>query len=172
MALRKAFGHDTPFNRVSDAARSPLLCNGDFPGVRTIDSLLELRSLGTPRTMLKIVDKYNRAMQVLLSGDAMALRSALPASYPFWMLFLIAIYYRLEPKAMDDFIRGAGHISELMRNPRAVDPSKWRGGPMLEFCRFASNFSETVGLSMQLPQSQALMRLSTILRENTFTPDR
>lgn len=89
MALRQVLGTDTPYTKVSDLARD--LRGEDFPGIQNIDKLLALRSLLTPRTMLKIVYKFKRAMDVILSESAAGLRNQLPSSYPFWILFLIAM---------------------------------------------------------------------------------
>lgn len=166
MALRQVFGANTPYKKVSEIARD--LRGGDFPGIRSIDELLELRSLLAPRTMLKIVYKFKRAMNVILGESAAELRNQLPSSYPFWTLFLIAMYYRLDPDHLDEFIRGRGIIHDLMKNPGSVQSDKWGNWPLREFCQFADRFGASTGTSMQLPQAEHLFRLASVIRENSF----
>ena len=166
MALRQVYGRNTSYKRLSEAARA--LCGGDFPGIQSMNSALEIRSLLTPRTMLKIVYKFKQALDVILSDAAAEFRSQLPSAYPFWMLFLIAMYYRLDPDELDDFIRGRGSIFELMRKSQ-VESEDWGTGPKREFCQYAARFGETVGAGMQLPSPQILADLASIIRENTFT---
>ncbi len=166
MALRQVFGANTPYKRVSEIARN--LRGGDFPGVRSIDELLELRSLLVPRTMLKIVYKFKRAMDVLLTESTTELRNQLPSSYPFWTLLLIAMYYRLDPNHLDEFVRGRGIIHNLMKNPGSVPSDKWGNGPLREFCQYADRFGASTGASMQLPQTEHLFRLTSVIRENSF----
>lgn len=166
MALRQVFGANTPYKRVSEIARN--LCGGDFPGVRSIDELLELRSLLAPRTMLKIVYKFKRAMDVLLSESASELRNQLPSSYPFWTLLLISMYYRLDPDHLDEFVRDRGVIYKLMNNPGSVQSDEWGNWPLREFCQYADRVGASTGTSMQLPKTEHLFRLVSVIRENSF----
>lgn len=166
MALRQVFGANTSYKKLGEVACD--LRGGDFPGIRSIDELLELRSLLTPRTMLKIVYKFKRTMDVILGESAAELRNQLPSSYPFWTLFLIAMYYRLDPDHLDEFIRGRGIIHDLMKNPGSVQPDKWGNWPLREFCQFADRFGASTGESMQLPQAEHLFRLASVIRENSF----
>lgn len=166
MALRQVYGRNTPYKRLSDAARE--LCGGDFPGIRNMDAALEIRSLLTPRTMLKIVYKFKRTLDIILSEKGEEFHSQLPAAYPYWVLFLTAMYYRLAPDDLDDFIRGRGIIYDLMRKVE-VRPETWGTGPMREFCQYAARFGETVDSGMQLPQPEILARLASVIRENTLT---
>lgn len=166
MALRQVYGRNTSYKRLSDAARA--LCGGDFPGIQSMNSVLEIRSLLTPRTMLKIIYKFKQVLDVILSDATAEFRSQLPSAYPFWVLFLIAMYYRLDPDELDDFIRGRGNIFELMRKSQ-VKSEDWGTGPKREFCQYAARFGETVGAGMQIPSPQILVDLASIIRENTFT---
>jgi len=166
MALRQIFGANTPYRRLSEAARD--LCGGDFPGIRSIDELLSLRSLLVPRTMLKITYKFKRVIEVLLGESATRLRNELPASYPFWILFLIAMYYRLDPEHLDEFVQGRGVIHNLMNNPGSVRSEEWGTGPLREFCQYAARFGASTGTSMQLPTTEHLFSLVSVIRENTF----
>jgi hypothetical protein len=168
MALRQVY-RDTSHQRLSDAARE--LCGGDFPGVRNMDEILMLRSLLNPRTMLKIVYRFKRTLKVILSEGATEFRNRLPSSYPFWVLFLIAMYYRLDPDCLDEFVRGRGNIYELMKNPGSVNSDKWGTGPMREFCKYADNFGASAGTTIQLPNSETLTALVSVIRENAFSPE-
>jgi len=164
MALRQIFGINTPYRKVSDLARE--LCGNDFPGVRSIDELLRLRSLLAPRTMLKIVYRFKRAMEVISTIEV--LRNQLPASYPFWTLLLIAMYYRLDPDHLDEFVRGRGIIHDLIKSPGSIPSDKWGNWPLREFCQFADRFGASTGTSMQLLSPEHLFRLASVIRENSF----
>jgi hypothetical protein len=41
-------------------------------------------------------------------------------------------------------------------------------GPKREFCQYAQRLSQTAGSSMQVPATDALRKLTAILRENTL----
>jgi hypothetical protein len=138
-----------------------------------MEKLLRLRSLRIPRTMLKIVSKYRHTLEILLSGKApaTALRNDLGLPYPFWTLFLVAMYYRLDPSDVDDFVRGRGILHQLMANEQASD-YKWpekETSAEYEFCLFARAFGKLAGTSVPIPQSDKLQRLAAIIRENTLS---
>jgi hypothetical protein len=168
MALRQVFGPSTPYRRMSEAARD--LYGGDFPGFQGIDEVLSLRSLLIPRTMLKIAAKFRRAMDVLRSDSASQLQAELPASYPFWVLFLISMYYRLEPDHLDEFVRGRGIIYDLISHRSPVPSEKWGSWPLREFCQFADRFGASAGETMRPPKTEHLFKLVSVIRENSFTP--
>ena len=120
-----------------------------------MDRLLGLRSLRIPRTMLKIVSKYKRTLEILLGSEqpVTTFRNELGLSYPFWTLFLVAMYYRLDPDDMDDFVRGRGIIYELMNGHEGVPDDKWPTddtSPEYEFCFFAREFHRLAGTSMPI----------------------
>ena len=172
MALRQVCREDK-YERVSEYTRAQTKI-GDFPGVEYMDRLLKFRSLRIPRTMLKIVDRYRRILDLLRSSRpaAIALRNDLGGlSYPFWTLFLIAMYYRLDPHHMDDFVRGRGLLYGLMSGRDASDEEKWPGGeasPEYEFCHFAREFHELAGTSVPIPRPDNLQRLAALIREKTL----
>jgi hypothetical protein len=168
MALRSVYGRNCGYERLSDAAR--VLSGGDFPGVRSMDDVLNLRALGAPRTMLKIVYRFKRCLEAVLSPGAADLRKRLPAAYPYWMLLLIAMYYRFHPDMLDEFTRGRGAIYQLMSSPGSVVSEKWGDEPLREFCWYADRFGASAGSSMQLPPLQTLAWLATIVRECSFDP--
>lgn len=164
MAIRQVhYPHKVPYRRVSEMAQH--LRGGDFPGVQQIDQLLSLRSLLVPRTMLKIVNRFKRVMEFLKEHP---LANQLPESYPFWVLFLIAMYYRLNPDHLDDFVRGRGVIYELMKNPGSVQSDKWGTGPFREFCQYADRFGASARSSLQILRIDHLLVLTSIVRESTF----
>lgn len=169
MAIHRVF-ESSRFKRVSEVTANTI--GGDFPGVRFMDLLLSMRSLRIPRTMLKIVDKYRRALDVLQSHEATTLRNQLPDGYAFWVLFLTAMYFRLEPEVLGDFIEGRGMIFSLMSgNP--YDEEKFRDAhePLLEFYTYARDFGRSVGTSLQTPGPETLSKLATIVRETTLPAD-
>ncbi len=175
MALRHVYGENVQHDRLSEALQAPdFRYNlGHFAGVDRMDKLLNLRSLRTPRTMLKIVYKYKRTLDILVNNpDANDLKEKLGGGYPFWALFLIAMYYRLDPNDMADFIRGRGNIFKLMNDRETVEEKDWSedpASPMYEFCRFACDFNKTDNTRLTLPDTQHLQKLAAIIRENTFT---
>lgn len=166
MALKKVYGPTCPYGSVSALTTSADGVGTDFPGVGGIDDLLQLRGVRTPRTMMKIVAKYCRAMSLLHAPEAEHMRHRLPASYPFWLAYVVAIYYRLEPSRLDDFVRGRGPLYELMRNPKSVPAEMWGDGPMYEFCSFTYDFASRSRQSMQVPDPSILFALAQVLREN------
>jgi hypothetical protein len=163
MALRSIYGRDTQFQRVSDVARA--MCRGDFPGIGNIDILLRMRCVLIPRTMLKIVHKFTASLVVLNGPGAEDLKNRLPAGYAFWLLLLVAMYYRLDPAEVDGFVFGRGPIHSLMSR-REVDPQEWGSGPLREFCQYAESFGASGGTAMQVPPPDVLLPLSRIVREN------
>lgn len=155
MAIRQVhYPHKVPYRRVSEMAQQ--LRGGDCPGVQHIDQLLALRSLLVPRTMLKIVNRFKPVMEFLREHP---LANQLPESYPFWVLFLIAMYYRLNPDHRDDFVRGRGTIHELMKNPGSVQSDKCGTGPFREFCQYADRFGASAGSSLQILRVDYLLVL-------------
>lgn len=164
MAIRQVHHpHKVPYQKVSEMAQH--LRGGDFPGVQQIDQLLSLRSLLVPRTMLKIINRFKRIMEFLREHP---LTNQLPESYPFWVLFLIAMYYRLNPDHLDEFVRGRGVIYDLMKNPGSVQSDKWGTGPLREFCQYADRFGATAGAGLQTLREDHLRVLTSIVRESTF----
>lgn len=166
MAIRQVF-RSASVSRVSEVTSDWI--GGDFPGVRFMDLLLGMRSLRIPRTMLKIVEKYFRALDVLLSDAATPLRNELPDGYPFWVLFLTAMYFRLEPTILGEFIEGRGDIFTLMSGrPLAESDSREVHEPLLEFYTFAEEFGRSVGASLRTPRPNTLSDLAIIVREVTL----
>ncbi len=175
MAIQKVFRRDPHApQRVSDMASQQV--GGEFPAKGTINSLLELRSLRNPRTMLKIVTKYRTALDVALSLP-LDPRGRFVASYPFWLLFLITMYYQFDPKTLAEFVDGRGDLYALLA-PRlsaratpanAEPPKEWAKDPKREFWDFASQLKRTAESALTLlndiPTLQALI---SIIRQNVY----
>ncbi len=89
-------------------------CRGDFPGVAWIDQLMTLKSVSQPRTMLKIVYRFGESLDLMLSPGGDALRKRCPSSYPFWLVLLTAMYFRLDPAQLQTFVRGEGALNAVM----------------------------------------------------------
>ena len=157
------------YQRVSQYLTGPQGTGGDFPGCKGVDELLGMHSVSAPRTMLKIVKKLSLCLDVLASEPARELRQSLPASFPFWLVFLIAVYYRLEPEVLREFIRKRGVLIELIAGgAKAPGPAAWGSGPMYEFCVFAQRFGKFTGQSVKTPTREQLARLTRIMRENVI----
>lgn len=168
MALRKVYGRDCDHTSIEELVKSADAAGTDFPGIGSIDELVGLRSIHTPRTMMKIVAKFRRVLELVNSQHAEDFRTTLPASYPFWILFIIAIYFRLEPRHLDDLVRGRGSIYELWVDPAQVNPELWGGGPFREFCVFSHDLATRSAQAMKIPDTRILMRLARVVRENSL----
>jgi hypothetical protein len=165
MAVKQIFRHPT-WHRLSEAARADY--GSDFPGLREMDRLLALPCLCTPRTMLKIVYKFQNLFSLTLEDNASAarLRSMLPASYPFWLLFLIAMYYQLEPERLTEFIQGRGPVHLCLQHQE--NPENYVG-PLKEFCQFAAQIAGGAR-SLPLPSPEMMEYLARMVRENILPP--
>lgn len=173
MALRHVYGETIKSSCLRQAiCGEELKYNlGDFPGVERIDRLLDLRSLRTPRTMLKIIYKFRRVLDILVHNPHTEdLKTRLGLGYPFWALFLIAMYYRLDPDDLADFVRARGNIYRIMSNHETYKEENWDvslTSPKWEFYMFARDFSITK--TMQLPRVEELQKLAAVVHENTLT---
>ncbi|HEY7832007.1 MAG TPA: P-loop NTPase fold protein, partial [Ktedonobacterales bacterium] len=167
MALSQIFipapGQSLP-PKLSDLAR--LMAKGDFPGIVFIDELTSLRSLRIPRTMLKIVYKFSRALQTIEADtkEAAALRSRLPSSYPFWLILICAMYYRLDPDDVAEFTKHQGKIYEALTQENAEEDKNWHEGPQRDFFGFARRLRAA---NLPPPSSETLLELARVIRENT-----
>jgi|GEM_PF-2825122 len=158
MALIQMYGQNTRYSTVSDVAKEQ--SGGDFPGIIYIDELLSLRSLATPRTVLKIVDKYLRVLDVI---DVQQLQHQLPSAYHVWILFMIAVYYRLDPDDLAKFVRGQGPLYQLLLTPEKEQLLRDIRDPLLEFCHFAQHLGKSGGEALRPPSSEVLHRLANII---------
>ena len=139
-----------------------------------IDQLLALRALRNPRTMLKIGYKYKSCLNILTQSETgpKTLREQLTDNYPFWSLLLVAMYYRLDPDEVNDFIQGRGNIFGLFGNPDAAPKDHWsadKTSPMYQFCQLAHRLKDDAADQLMLPATRALRHLAAIIRENAFT---
>lgn len=171
MALSQVFipapGQSLP-PKLSELAR--LMAKGDFPGIVFIDELASLRSLRIPRTMLKIVYKFSRALQTIEANtkEAAELRSRLPSSYPFWLILICAMYYRLDPDDVAEFTKHQGKIYEALTQENAQPDKNWHEGPQRDFFGFAQGLRRA---NLALPSSETLLELARVIRENTTDSD-
>jgi hypothetical protein len=151
---------------------------GDFPGFDLIDRLLEMKSIRNPRTMLKILNKFRRIFEGFqhigsngcsLGNDKhlIELRNHLGLAYPFWILFITTMYYRLDPDYLSEFIRGRGRLYECL----TVDEDGTRGTTIksskteLEFIVFADEFKRNK--TIRVPKASDLQELASIISANT-----
>jgi hypothetical protein len=139
---------------------------GDFPGIDYLEQLIGLRSLRVPRTMLKIVWRFSESMAAIRASGP-EYRGRLPASYPFWTLFLICVNYRLDPETLGDFVDGRSELYRLLAKERGeMQPdAQWRTSPRIEFWKFAEVLRQRGGESLVLPTQTTLQLLATIIRE-------
>lgn len=167
MAVRQVF-ENPRLKRLSDVARE--WYGGDFPGWMEMDRLLALPHLCTPRTMLKIAYKFRNLLQILQAPSAEELRSRMPASYLFWLLFLIAMYYQLNPDELTAFIHWRGPISACLQGQGGEEEFEKYPSPLKEFCQFASHLARTAGTSLQLPSPDLLEEMLKLVRTNVLFP--
>ena len=172
MAIRRVY--DVKHERLSRAIGAYDLYDlGNFPCATYMDDLLELRALRIPRTMLKIVRKYKSCLDILTKDpQAKRLARELGTAYPFWALLLVAMYYRLEPSDVDDFIQGRGNIYGLLGSYKSIKEEQWSqnpASPKHQFCQFAYDAKKDAGPKLMLPDTKFLRQLAAIIRENAFT---
>lgn len=134
---------------------------GYFTGEKEMSDLLRLHSLHPPRTMLKIVRKFERVVSRLEQEDAKPLRDKLSDAYPFWALFLIAMYYRLDPNYMRDFIKGSGVFYDALKGNPTQDSFK-EPSVMSEFYEFVIGL-RTTSKGLALPDPTALQQLAAVI---------
>ncbi|NJO07315.1 MAG: hypothetical protein HC876_18370, partial [Chloroflexaceae bacterium] len=157
--------------KLQDIARE--IAGGDFSGIAFVEDLMQLRCLGTPRTTLKIINKFKRAMDTLQSPEHQIVKNRLVSSYPFWSLFIIAIYFQMGPEEFIGFVQGSTKlyktISGEIQNPGDNHP--W---PLSDFIAFAVQFrhrSAKNGRStVDFPDERNRQLLSKLIRENTILP--
>jgi len=174
MTIQRIFNRR--YNKLSAAIGSRELY--DLGSERTcyayINQLLALRALRNPRTMLKIGYKYKSTLDILTRSEAgpKALREQLTENYPFWSSLLVAMYYRLAPDDVNDFIQGRGYIFGLFGSPSSISKEHWpadKASPMYQFCQLAHDLKEEAADKLVLPSPRALRHLAAIIRENAFT---
>jgi hypothetical protein len=133
-----------------------------------IERLLSMRCLNTPRTMLKVISKFQRTMDTLNTRDALEFSLRLPAGYQFWVVFLIAMTYQLEPSEVELFLRGQGRIyAALLRSSSLSDDDRLEG-PMKEFFQYAKALGQSGELNTELLSIDLLSRLINVIRTNTY----
>lgn len=183
MAISDVYGAHVASSRYTDIkAIAREAANGDFPGIDYLEQLIGLRSLRVPRTMLKIVWRFAEAMHAIETSSS-GFRGRLPASYPFWILFLICVNYRLDPETLGDFVDGRSELYHLLaarspnspsetqgdigsrRNARIAPDSNWQSSPRIEFWQFSELIRQGGGESLLLPDKLILQQLATIIRE-------
>jgi hypothetical protein len=141
-------------------------------GVRSaeIRQLMRLPTLQSPRTMLKVVDRFRQALRVVqaqqqarISGQSPG--PQLPADYPFWLLLLVAMYYRLAPLYIEAFCDGreqlAGAVTLVGQDPGRVPK------PVREFDDFLRNLLGEGQTTSQKPNTTALGELYAAVRQLT-----
>lgn len=177
MAIEEIYAGDpyAHLHSIGDIARD--IVGGDFPGIGYIEQLIELRTLRVPRTMLKIVRRFQDTMSAIESS-AQEFKGRLPASFPFWTLFLISINYRLDPETLAAFVDGRSKLYELLADKSAFPStlhneqiSEWQSGPKLEVWQFAEALKLTGGESMRVPSVETLQSLAAIIREGVIVSE-
>jgi hypothetical protein len=132
--------------------------------------LVKMSTLQSPRTMLKLVHRFTSALEQVRdrekekTEDRRAGEQQLPADYPFWLLLLTAMYYRLPPKVIDEFCHDLG---DLHRNERpGAGVSSHGETPIGEFRRFLWEELEPSGQATisRLPSQQARQELYAAVR--------
>ncbi len=174
MAIEEIYADDPYAHMTSISAIARDIAGGDFPGIGYIEQLIELRTLRVPRTMLKIVRRFQDTMSVIASSPQ-GFKGRLPASYPFWTLFLISINYRLDPETLADFVDGRSKLYQLLANKHASTEladeewaKEWQTGPKLEVWQFAETLKRTGGRSLSVPSIDTLQALAAIIREGVI----
>jgi hypothetical protein len=142
---------------------------GYFTGEKEMEALLKMHCLHPPRTMLKIFVKHQRVMVRLSQPNTKQLRDQLSDAFPFWSLFMIAMYYRLDPTYLADFTNGRGDIYDALKGAATKDFRNLQ--PIQsEFYQFAVNL-RTTSKGLALPDTAALQELAAVIFANTLDDD-
>lgn len=145
-------------------------------GVRSAETarLMRLPTLQSPRTMLKVVSRYAAVLGEIQHDRErpVATRAEvrqLPADYSFWLLLLVAMYYRLAPWQIEAFCYGQGPLVEKdYAEPENGDTS---GGPLAEFRDYLGTvLGDRSGKSTQ-PVPAMLLYLYAVVRQFAVTAE-
>ena len=135
---------------------------------REIRQLMQLPTLQSPRTMLKVVTRSREALDVVqqqqderLGGRSDGLQ--LPVDYPFWLLMLVAMYYRLAPEYIEAFCDG--HTSLARAATVAGQGSGRVPQPVREFDDFLQSVLGNGSAASQTPSRTALAELYSAVRQ-------
>jgi hypothetical protein len=140
----------------------------DRQGVRSreINQLMRLPTLQSPRTMLKIVNRFHEVLAAVqeqqrrhLSGESAGMQ--LPVDYPFWLLLLVAMYYRLAPGYIEAFCHGRRPLAGAQSGPGSGEVPQ----PVHEFDEFLDWVVPAAGEGSPAPSASALEELYLAVRQ-------
>ncbi len=140
-----------------------------YPGRDDIRQLMALRSFGTPRTMLKIVNKCYLAMDLLTTEAGQKALSKVKlgrSDYPFWLVLLTAMYYTLKPYELGEFSRQTGLLYRVFSGATGNITAERLQGPQLELCEYGIRFRQTSTLAV--PSYDQVRFLLAVIRENAL----
>jgi RecA/RadA recombinase len=171
MAIRDLYSGDPEYNDCHDIKQLvEKIERGQIGGtVRNAELLLKLQCLRTPRTMLKVIAKFTRAISAFSASHWDVERSNLSA-YPFWILFMVAIYYRLDPNEFTRFVSGESTIYKLIDGQENVELQSVKDenpfGPMADFEGFAARFTIMAGKEVKPPKPDKLRMLAQMIHQS------
>lgn len=139
-------------------------------GVRLAETrrLVQLPTLQSPRTMLKVVSRYAEALSKVQLDQAKPAHEnsearQLPADYSFWLLLLVAMYYRLSPPQIEAFCHGQGPLANS--DPEELNDAGSVEDPLPEFRDFLdATLRDSQGERTQ-PTPAVLFYLYTAVRQ-------
>ena len=144
-------------------------------GVRSeeIRKLMQLPTLQSPRTMLKVVTRFREALAVVQEQQQERLSGRsdgpqLPTDYPFWLLLLVAMYYRLASEHIEAFCDGRTPLAEAATTAGQVVGRIPQ--PIREFDYFIASLLSESDAPSQVPSGTSLTELYSAVRQ--LTPGR
>lgn len=162
MAAAKVFGSE--FKRVSEGVQGRL-------GIEAVSmteaaELLRFPGLRSPRTALKVVDRFERCLALVSHDKSWGQASSMPASWTVWLFVLCAMYYRLSAEEMTEFVRGEGPF--VLAWDGAIGSSL--SDASREFIAFAAGWrNRSGGQAARLGPGQMDI-LATIVRQLVLPP--
>jgi hypothetical protein len=170
MAIQALYEESAPYRQCDDLKILAERIEGtQFAGSDLIPALMSMQCLRTPRTTLKIIAKFTRIIEEFKSPQWSDERNSLPA-YPFWILFMTSMYYRLEPEQFTRFVAGELSIYNLMRGEntktRTGAENSSLFGPLADFEQFALNFRTKTGGNVPVPLTEQRQLLARLVHEN------
>jgi len=140
----------------------------DRQGVRSdeINQLMRLPTLQSPRTMLKVVNRFHDVLTAVTAQQEEQLQgmprgAQLPVDYPFWLLLLVAMYYRLAPGYIEAFCYGRRPLAGALPGHGTDEIPQ----PVREFDDFLDSVAPEGGKGTPAPSPATLIELYSAVRQ-------
>jgi hypothetical protein len=165
MAIQTIYPLDNEYRQCEDLEELAVkIASQDFAGVYLVSDLIKLECLRTPRTVLKIMTKFSRVIETCKKPEwKNKLQNV--KEYPFWILFLTAMYYQLSPDELIGFVEGKSELYKLMSNSDSNIGANIKG-PRANFANFAYNFQRKTEGKVRVPDEERRQMLWKLVTQS------